>query len=105
MRKAILNLHLYSALLAGLFLIILGLTGPWIVTVATFFVPLLIITGIYLWWPLKRATIRPGSSWRQLMFDSHSAAGIYSGLFLVVLALTGIAISLDGWWAPKAYAM
>ena len=40
----------------------------------------LLLTGIYLWWPLKGVTVAGGAaSWR-FWFDLHSVVGIFSGL-------------------------
>src|SRR5207237_3947634 len=55
----------------------------------------LIITGVYLWWPLKRITIKRGSSWRRFHFDLHNTAGIYSAAFLLILGITGLIIHFD----------
>ena len=72
-----------------------GETGSWIVTIATCVLLFLVASGIYLWWPVKRATVKWSASARRIHFDLHNTAGIYSACFLFVLGLTGIAIHFD----------
>jgi uncharacterized iron-regulated membrane protein len=62
---------------------------------------LLIVLGIWLWWPR-------GGRWRQALtvkweagparvwLDVHKVAGIVTGVFLVVIAATGAALALPG---------
>jgi uncharacterized iron-regulated membrane protein len=72
-----------------------GRIGADIVTAATAGLLFLVLSGFYLWWPVKRATVKwTGGAWR-LHYDLHNTAGIYSAVFLVVLAVTGIAVHFD----------
>jgi len=48
------------------------------------------LSGLYLWWPLKRVTVKVGASWRRFNFDLHHAAGFFSSAFICVLAVTGV---------------
>ena len=41
---------------------------------------------MYLWWPLKRATVKWGGASRRGWFDLHNTVGIFSLAFLLVLA-------------------
>jgi uncharacterized iron-regulated membrane protein len=52
-------------------------------------------SGLYLWWPSKRASIH-GSLWsKRFWFDVHNSLGILSLLPLFVLALTGTVIGFE----------
>jgi uncharacterized iron-regulated membrane protein len=75
--------------------LLMGETGSNIVAIATGVLLFLVISGVYLWWPVKRARVKWSASARRVHFDLHNTAGIYSALFLVVLAVTGIAIHFD----------
>jgi uncharacterized iron-regulated membrane protein len=72
-----------------------GETGGNIVTAATGVLLFLVLSGVYLWWPLKRATVKRSGRGRRFSFDLHNTAGIYSAAFLLVLGVTGIAIHFD----------
>jgi uncharacterized iron-regulated membrane protein len=54
-----------------------GKTGEMIVSIATLVLVFLTLSGLYLWWPLKRVTVATGKSWRRFNFDLHYAAGFY----------------------------
>jgi uncharacterized iron-regulated membrane protein len=75
--------------------LLLGPTGKSIVNIVAFTLVWLVISGLYLWWPLKRARISFGASFRRLVFDTHHAVGIYAALFLLAAGLTGIGIHFD----------
>jgi uncharacterized iron-regulated membrane protein len=62
----------------------------------------LLFTGLYLWWPLKRVTIGAGSG-RRFWFDFHNAAGIFSFVFLLAIAVTGVVIGFDDEVVPMIY--
>jgi uncharacterized iron-regulated membrane protein len=53
------------------------------------FLMFLVITGLYLLWPLKRIGITPKATGRRLYFDLHSSVGFLSSLFLLLFAATG----------------
>lgn len=69
--------------------------GANIVAAATAVLLFLVLSGIYLWWPVKRASINWSANARRIHFDLHNTAGIYSAAFLLVLGVTGIAIHFD----------
>lgn len=59
------------------------------------------LSGLWLWWPQTRnfrktawtkMTLRRGASFRRALLDVHNAAGFYSALFLIVIALTGASL-------------
>ena len=72
-----------------------GKLGSNFVAGATAVLLFLVCSGIYLWWPLKRASINWRANARRIHFDLHNTAGIYSAAFLLVLGVTGIAIRFD----------
>jgi uncharacterized iron-regulated membrane protein len=63
----------------------------------------LVITGLYLWWPRNRLAgvwtmrLRPGK--RVLWRDLHAVSGAYVGLLIFFLAFTGLPWS--GFWGAK----
>jgi uncharacterized iron-regulated membrane protein len=71
--------------------LLLGKTGRPIVQAATFLSLFLIITGIYLWWPLRHS----GTS-RGLSFYLHLTLGIYFALFLLLITITGLVLAFEG---------
>lgn len=63
----------------------------------------LVVSGIYLWWPRNKGVgvfkIRAGSTKRPFWRDLHAVTGIYTGAFILFLALTGLPWS--GFWGAK----
>lgn len=55
---------------------------------------LLVATGIYLWWPRNRrggvVTVRGTPKNRLFWRDTHAVTGIFVGIFIVFLAITGM---------------
>ncbi|HEX7288052.1 MAG TPA: PepSY-associated TM helix domain-containing protein [Candidatus Angelobacter sp.] len=66
---------------------------------------LLAISGLYLWWPVKRMKLTPGATGRRWWFDLHSATGIFSLVFLAVLAFTGVMIGFERKTTPLLYRL
>jgi uncharacterized iron-regulated membrane protein len=60
-------------------------------------------TGLYLWWPAKRASVTTGRSPFRTWFDVHNVVGIFSFAFLLVLSLTGVFIGFSDMALPLAY--
>ncbi len=64
---------------------------------------LLVVTGIYLWWPRKQSggvlTVRGTPKKRVFWRDTHAVTGIFVGFFIVFLAVTGMPWS--GVWGAK----
>jgi uncharacterized iron-regulated membrane protein len=65
----------------------------------------LLATGFYLWWPLKRFTVAWHASPRRRWLDIHAATGIFVFGFLLLLGLTGIVIGFDDVTEPMWYRM
>lgn len=63
----------------------------------------LVVSGIYLWWPRDREAgrfkIRAGVRKRPFWRDLHAVTGIYTAFFIVFLAVTGLPWS--GFWGAK----
>lgn len=62
--------------------------------VGGFLVGALCLTGIIVWWPgienWRRALgIKAGAGWKRLVFDLHSATGVWSFVFLLMWGVTG----------------
>jgi uncharacterized iron-regulated membrane protein len=75
--------HLHRELMAGK-------TGSLIVNIVTFALLLQSLSGLYLWWPLKRTTVKLNASWRRISLDLHHAVGFFSCAFICVLSVTGL---------------
>jgi uncharacterized iron-regulated membrane protein len=75
-------------------------TGKTIVTAAGGALLFLAVSGLYLWWPLKRVGVR-GRRW--FWFDLHNAVGALSLVFLVGASVTGLAIGFDDALRPWIY--
>lgn len=72
-----------------------GANGGIAVSVAAVLVIPLVVTGLWLWWPIKRVGIATHASWRRFYFDLHNTVGFCSSIFLLVFALTGAVIGFD----------
>jgi uncharacterized iron-regulated membrane protein len=79
-----------------------AIVGRDIVFVSSLVLIWLVVSGLYLWWPLKRTTVKLGASLRRIAFDLHSAVGIYTFVFLFVLAVTGALVHFDDTLASLA---
>lgn len=84
--------------------LLLGTTGDRILEIAAGFGIVLVITGLYLWWPRDRGLLRsllPDLSkhgrekWREL----HASFGILVSVFLILFLITGM--SWTGIWGSK----
>ncbi len=69
-----------------------GPTGGTIVVVATILTIALALSGLWLWWPLRIGWFRRGANFRRFNLELHSVAGLYSSLFLLVIAGTGLTL-------------
>jgi uncharacterized iron-regulated membrane protein len=78
-----------------------GNAGQWIVDLSTTTLLLLIPSGVVLWWNKKRFVMRRGANWRQFNWDLHSVVGIWAGVFVLVLSLSGILLA----WEQPLYWM
>ena len=63
----------------------------------------LLLTGLYLWWPQKRASIQWTAPSRRVWFDVHNAVGIFSLVFVLILTITGVMIGFEHATVPWFY--
>jgi uncharacterized iron-regulated membrane protein len=66
---------------------------------------LLLVSGLVLWWPTKRISIRRDARGRPFWFDLHNAVGIFSLVFLLILSITGIMIGFERTTTPLLYKL
>lgn len=64
---------------------------------------LLLFSGLYLWWPQKRIKVKKGSTGRRFWFDLHNVIGIFSLVFLLLLAVTGVVLGFEKTTNPVFY--
>ncbi len=65
----------------------------------------LLVSGIYLWWPVMRVTVGGSPSGRRFWFDLHNTVGVFSFVFLFLLAFTGVMIGFEAATVPLFYKM
>jgi uncharacterized iron-regulated membrane protein len=80
-----------------------GDLGKTIMSWAGLAIGILALSGLYLWWPQKRMTLRKESSGRRFWLDLHNMIGIFSLLFLLALSLTGVLIGFERTTTPLLY--
>ncbi len=68
-----------------------GKAGATVVNISSVLLIFQSLSGLYLWWPLKRATVKLGASWQRVNFDLHHAVGFFSSALICVIAVTGLA--------------
>jgi len=80
-------------------------TGKDIIKWAGVIMLFLLLSGMYLWWPVKRVAIDRRAVGRRFWFDLHNAIGIFSLLFLLVLTFTGLLIGFEETTVPIFYSL
>lgn len=84
--------------------------GKFIVGTTTLITAVILISGFFIWIPRQmknirtRLTIKTNKGWRRLWYDCHVVLGFYSGLFLLIMALTGLTWSFK-WYRNAAYGL
>ncbi len=74
----------------------LGDLGGKVVSSAALVLFVMLVSGLYLWWPLKRIRISwRGAGARRSWFDIHNTIGVVSLVVLLALCATGIAIGFE----------
>ena len=71
--------------------LLLGPRGSWLVELAACWAIVMLVTGLYLWWPRGRGLA--GVVWprrRSLLRDLHAVTGFWVAGFALVLLLTGL---------------
>jgi len=84
--------------------LLLGSKGDLIVELVACWGLILILTGLYLWWPRDRKIygvwlVRLREGKRTFWRDLHAVTGIYSSIFICFLILTGLPWS--GFWGDR----
>jgi uncharacterized iron-regulated membrane protein len=82
-----------------------GAAGKTVVSWAGVLMLLLTISGLYLWWPVKRLSVNWAAGGRRRWFDLHNTIGVVALVFLCVLSVTGIVIGFDSVTSPMFYRM
>jgi uncharacterized iron-regulated membrane protein len=77
--------------------------GKTIMSWAGMLLLILLLSGLYLWWPVKRVSIRGSAATRRFWFDLHNSVGIFSMVFLLLLTLTGVMIGFEETTVPLMY--
>ncbi len=85
--------------------LLLDLTGKIIMAILGGFLLILLMTGIYLWFPSKNQwknalTFKRNSSFTRFIFDLHKTNGVYSLILMLILILTGILLELPDTFNP-----
>ncbi|MBD1397117.1 PepSY domain-containing protein [Pontibacter sp. JH31] len=76
-------------------------TGRIIVGSATIIFAFLVLSGLVLWFPVKRKNWKQGfkvktnGNWKRLNHDLHNTLGFYSSILLLIMALTGLCWSFE----------
>lgn len=97
------SLYDLASLIHGTLLI--GDTGDRLIEIAAGFGVVLIVTGLYLWWPRDGRSLagvlvpRLSSRGRQLWKSLHQTVGVYAAAILLVFLLSGLTWS--GIWGEK----
>ncbi|MYM22172.1 PepSY domain-containing protein [Duganella sp. FT135W] len=75
-------------------LAIAGDAGNVVIEIVASWIIVLMATGIYLWWPRGRTagvvSIRPNAAGRIWWRDLHAVTGVFAGVVILFLALTGM---------------
>jgi uncharacterized iron-regulated membrane protein len=80
-----------------------GSAGRTIVAWSGVLMLFLVVSGLYLWWPVKRITIDRRAAGRRIWFDVHNAVGVFAFVFLLLLSLTGVVIGFESVTGPLLY--
>jgi uncharacterized iron-regulated membrane protein len=81
--------------------------GQPIVASATLIFFLLLLSGLFLWWPRnknnkrQKFSIKWKSSWRRKNYDVHSVLGFYVLIFALIFAITGLVWGFE--WFRNSY--
>ena len=87
-----------------------GSVGKWLVGVSAIMMVIVLISGIVMWVPRRAGQLKPRltlnlrQGWRRAFHDSHVSLGIYTVVFLLLMALTGLTWSF-GWYRSMAYGL
>ncbi len=83
--------------------LLVGRYGSQVMGLAALGLVVLSLSGLVLWWRGKIAAIRLRGSSRRLVYDAHSALGLYGLVFWVVLGATGATMTFEAFAEPALY--
>ena len=82
--------------------------GKMIVGTSTLMFVFVLISGVVVWWPRTRKALKnslkivANKGWRRFWYDLHVAGGMYTLIFLLAMALTGLTWSFQ-WYRTGFY--
>ncbi|CDD95261.1 uncharacterized protein BN604_02387 [Bacteroides intestinalis CAG:315] len=82
--------------------------GKMIVGTSTLMFVFVLISGVVVWWPRTRKALKnslkivANKGWRRFWYDLHVAGGMYTLVFLLAMALTGLTWSFQ-WYRTGFY--
>jgi len=82
--------------------------GQPILASATLIFVIMLITGLFLWWPKNKAaaanrfTIKWNARWRRVNYDLHNVIGFYISWITIFIALTGLIMGFI-WFSKSIY--
>lgn len=79
--------------------------GKTVLGIASLLVLILLLSGLYLWWPAPGSwkgalSIKSGAAWKRRIYDLHAKPGVYSLLLVGTLTATGLLLVVPGWFTP-----
>ncbi|MEC9442754.1 MAG: PepSY-associated TM helix domain-containing protein [Myxococcota bacterium] len=87
-----------------------GKVGKMIVGSATLMFCIIVLTGIWVWWPKsmrmlrRRLKVKTNGGSKRLVFDLHVSVGIYVAIFLFIMGFTGLRWSFE-WFEQGLYVV
>lgn len=84
--------------------------GQPVVAISTLLFLVLIISGIYLWWPRnknarkQRFKYKMDGSWKRKNYDLHSVTGFYICVFALIFTITGLVWGFQ-WFSNSYYSL
>lgn len=82
--------------------------GKVLVGTSTLMLVFVLVSGVVVWWPRTRKALKnslkivAGKGWRRFWYDLHVAGGMYTLIFLLAMALTGLTWSFQ-WYRTGFY--
>lgn len=82
--------------------------GKMVVGTSTLMFVFVLISGVIVWWPRTRKALKnslkiiANKGWRRFWYDLHVAGGMYTLIFLLAMALTGLTWSFQ-WYRTGFY--
>ena len=109
--KDMLHGHFFRFILDGHFYLWLpDAIGQPVVAWSTVVFVVMMISGIFLWWPRNRAArkqrfkVKFNASWKRVNYDIHNVLGFYMSWVAIILAVTGLVWGFQ-WFAKTLYAV